>query len=154
MGTFGPGFDDEAVTHQTTLIESPWALTDVQFAYCIFTLREGKDPDPTKFEKLYLNDEARKVVSKVESKLFKDGLKYLEAGVASYGGKIIGTVLRIKNLSWVGLALDLLKDYLMEKLAIYSRGLLLARYEIDEARREYLASQGLSSYKRMDPPKL
>lgn len=136
------------------MIDNPWALTDRQFAYCIFVLKTDRDPDPDKIARMYPNEESKRIAERVEKEVISQAWKVVEAGLAAYGGKAIGAARRIKKMTIVGLALDLLKDYLMTKLANWQRANLLARYRVDEARRLYLATKGLSSYKAVDVPAL
>jgi hypothetical protein len=149
LGTFGIAFDDHSVSHQTSLLSNPWALTDPQFQYCMFYIKTGRLPDDEKFKDQIFSKNGQIVASHIEETLQKQALKYLEKGAVTVGGAAIETLFKIKNATVVGLASDIALDVLQKKLEEREKKDTTARYQLDEARRVHLASKGASTYQNI-----
>ena len=112
-------------------------------------IKTGQAPDTAKFEKRLLNPAEQLIAGKVRDSLVKEAVSYLEAGAVVLGGRIVEVVFKVKNTTIGGVAVDIAWSLLSKQLAKVQLQDLTARYEIDERRRLYLASKGLSSYKQI-----
>lgn len=112
-------------------------------------VQTGRAPDTAKFEQRVLNPTERLIADKVTDSLKKKALEYLQKGAVILGGAAVETLFKIKGSTIGGLVIDVGWSLLSDQLAKRELKDLTSRYQIDERRRLYLATQGLSSYKQI-----
>ncbi len=149
MQVYGPAFDDKSVRLQPMRVSNPWSLSDHEFAYCMMYIKTGRTPDTDKFEKHILTPTQELVADRVTDDLKDKALEYLEKGAILVGGRLIGTIFKIKNTTLGAAAIDVAWSVLADQLQKAQLRDLTTRYAIDEQRRLHLSSQGLSSYKQI-----
>jgi hypothetical protein len=149
--TFGLRFDDESVNHSPNLVINPWSLSDPEFLYCWVLVASGTRPDPEEFKKKFvsLTDQEQIVADKLRETLVEQALESAEKHAIAMGGAAVEILFKVKKATLVGLATDigweLFKDWAEEK----NLEELKRRYERDALRREYLATVGRSTFKRV-----
>ncbi len=146
LQTFGTAFDDDSVSHQAILAVTPWALTDVQFQYCMNYIRTGQVPDSKQFEKKYLTDTEALIAKKVSDVVGKEAEKFLEYALVFAGGRSVALFFKIKKSTVGGAVADVAWNILANQLKSIQVADVTARFTCDEQRRKYLSHKGLSSY--------
>ena len=149
MQVYGTAFDDRSIRLQPMRVSNPWSLNDHEFTYCMMYIKTGRMPDPDKFEKHILTPTQELVADKVTDDLKDKALEYLEKGAILVGGRIAETAFKIKGATPVSVAMDAAWIVLTDRLEKAQIKDLTARYAIDEQRRLYLSSKGLSSYRQI-----
>ncbi len=147
LEAYGPSF--YSIGSIRNLLPYPWSLADADFQYCMLYIRTGHAPDPEDFEKHYLSKLARQAVQAGEDAVKKKILDYLEKIAAAAGGTGVRFFIKVKNAGPAGAVLGLGLDYLNDLLKEMEKKNLIDRYNIDEERRLYLASQGQSTYQKV-----
>jgi hypothetical protein len=146
LQAFGPSLNGAANCEPKYLIDYPWSLTDGQFQTCMLYILTDQIPEADKLTPQKLTANEKIVVDVIKEKL-KDEL--IEAAKALFGAAVGGAVaggpigLPVGFLAGLGeaIAAKLMEETIKQDL--------IRRYIIDESRRMYLASKGMSSYVRV-----
>jgi hypothetical protein len=146
---FGIAFDDHSVSHQPSLVSNPWSLTDPQFQFCMFYIKTGRVPDDEKFRDKIFSKKGEIVANHVEDTLKKQALAYLEKGALTIGGGAIELFFKVKKMTWFGFLSDVSMDFIKAQLDERTKQDMIARYQVDEARRVHLAAKGRSTYQKI-----
>ena len=149
LQVYGTALDDQSVGLQPMRVSNPWSLNDQEFTYCMMYIKTGRVPDTDKFEKHVLSPTQKLVADRVTDDLKDKALEYLEKGAILVGGSIAARVFKISGATPASVVIDVAWSYFSNQLEKAQLSDLTARYAIDEQRRLYLASRGLSSYRQI-----
>jgi len=150
---FGPPLGNPGTFDLGNLINFPWSLTDPQFHKCMTYIRTGQVPDADKFKPQKSGETSEIIIDVIKDKAkdelidqAKEILKEAGPALAGYGGgeAALGGLAGPIGLA-AGIAASVLIKLLQEKI----KEDLTARYDVDERRRLYLATQGKSIYQKV-----